>query len=288
MSAFNAPTYYFTGIKFNSSYFATSNSALTTKQANALYLLKNTADTATALESFTGGILVNTISPTTASTTMNVGVTSTAKINIGTLGGRSAIIHIGDGDNNIAGSAVHINNGLNTASNVQILNGTGSTGTITLGSSTSTTNAAGTVNLGTSAKVLTVNVPLSINYTPSDITGTTQQGYSLIASANPTNSCTATDTVIRTIALTPGVWMVQGSLIWTAPVTSQIYAALSPTATTDNVSITSQMASGAGNPYISVSRFAVITTNTTYNLIGRSFAGATTILISTLNAVRIA
>jgi hypothetical protein len=81
--------------------------------------------------------------------------------------------------------------------------------------------------------------------------------------------------------------MVQGSLIWTTTVVGQIYASLSPNATTDNVSITQATGSGASNPYISVSRFAVISTNTTYNLLGRSFAGASTILISGLTAVRI-
>jgi hypothetical protein len=215
MSAFNAPTYYFTGIEFNSSFFTSANVALTQTQASALYLLKRSPDTATSLETFSGGILTNTISPTTASTTMDIGSTSTGIINIGTLGGRSAIIHIGDGDNNIAGSAVHINNGLNTASNVQILNGTGSTGTITLGSSTSTTNATGTITLGSATKALTANVPLTINYLPTALTGTNMIGYSTTDAITFTSAFTsgsASNIFTSSISLPAGIWMITYSL----------------------------------------------------------------------------
>jgi hypothetical protein len=231
MSASTAPTYYFTGIKFNAAYFATSNSALTQTQADALYLLKRTADTATALESFTGGILVNSVSPTTNATVMNIGATSTADINIGTaVRGTSAVIHIGDANSNTAGSNVHINNGTNTASNVQILNGTGSTGIITLGSSTSTTNC---------------NCPLTLLYAPSLLTGTNDLGYRIVGTQNNT-STGAGATNIYTFTLTAGIWLVVGNIRFATPGTFSVSSiSITSSANEDPYTVTSNYGNGS-------------------------------------------
>ena len=84
MSAYAPPTYYFSNILFNSAFYNPSTSALTQSQASALYLLKNTADTATALESFTGGILTNNID---SNSTLNLGTgASTFATTIGKTG----------------------------------------------------------------------------------------------------------------------------------------------------------------------------------------------------------
>jgi len=72
MSADNPPTYYFTGIQFNSAFY-NGNDTLTQTEASSLYLLKNTPDTATALETFSGGIKTNSIQPATISN-MTIGI----------------------------------------------------------------------------------------------------------------------------------------------------------------------------------------------------------------------
>ena len=78
MTSLPPPTYYFTGITFNSAYYPTSSSSgLTQTQANGLYLRKNTADTASALETFSGGIVTNGINPTTTTGTIAIGTSST-------------------------------------------------------------------------------------------------------------------------------------------------------------------------------------------------------------------
>ena len=46
MSAFYPPSYSFTGINFNSSFFTTPTTGLTQTQANVIYLRKTTPDTA--------------------------------------------------------------------------------------------------------------------------------------------------------------------------------------------------------------------------------------------------
>jgi hypothetical protein len=158
-----APNPYFSGIIYNPSDFLSisGDSALTYSQAIALFIQKTISDSVTGITNFVSGLTTSSILAKTITDTCNLWTNANGRINIGTLGGRTHGIHIGDGDNNVGGSAVHINNGINTASNVQILHGTGSTGTINLGSATSTTNVnsiltlAKPIRLGTSATVNT-------------------------------------------------------------------------------------------------------------------------------------
>ena len=210
MASYNPPTEdlpIFDNEVFSAS-SATSSTILTVGLANLLYLRKTFPDTATALETFNAGIKVSDISPLSASTTLSIGASSTGVINIGTTAGRSQIIHIGDGDNNIAGSGVHINNGVNTASNVQILNGTGSTGAINLGSSTSITNC---------------NCPLSLTYIPSAITGTNQLGYRNNGTIGTTTITTGgTVYTFYQATLTAGVWIITGNVYFNGAGNSQL------------------------------------------------------------------
>ena len=66
-NAYPPPLYDFPSLDFNPTIFettSTSGSGLTQSQANALYLQKTVADTATAQETFSGGILVSTVDGT--------------------------------------------------------------------------------------------------------------------------------------------------------------------------------------------------------------------------------
>jgi len=65
MSAYNAPSYYFSGIGFNTAFYKTSGVGLTVSQANSLYLQKTVPDTATAVETFSGGIISGVIKTNT-------------------------------------------------------------------------------------------------------------------------------------------------------------------------------------------------------------------------------
>ena len=189
MSAYSPPIYYFSGIQFNSSFFVSSNSSLTQTQASKLYLLKNTADIATALESFTGGILTNNIQALTAtgdlsiypsqtSGNMYIGVNSTSST------GRTGTVHIADGNNMPAGATVHINNGTSNACNTNIMNGATTSGTCNImtgatssgivnivsgtGASQSsivnigTGNTTGTLTLGNSNNTVQINGGLTM------------------------------------------------------------------------------------------------------------------------------
>ena len=94
MSAYAPPTYYFNGIKFDSAYFATSGTGLTEGQANILYLRKNVADTANGLTTFNGGLNVAAINAISATGNIYIGQSATSgNLQLGT--GVSGFLQIG-------------------------------------------------------------------------------------------------------------------------------------------------------------------------------------------------
>jgi len=202
----NKPNPYFPGIIYNPTDYISiaSSSAITYGQATTLFIQKTIADIVTGVTNFTNGLTASSIFAKSISATCNLWTLSqTGVINIGTYAGRNAIIHIGDGDNNVAGSAVHINNGLNAASNVQILNGTGSTGIINLGSATSTTQ----VN-----SILTLARPIVLGTVP---TANTQLGYTVfdtITNTGNITSFTAFNIFSSYVSLPAGVWLITFSV----------------------------------------------------------------------------
>ena len=123
--------------------------ATLTKMANTSYVIANlvpylaslppliTSTTWSAIQNFTG-IETNTINPIGG--TLIIGSGADNDIRIASQNSRSVVLHLGDGNSATSGAGIHIGNGVNCLGNVEILHGTGSTGTITLGSSTSTTS----------------------------------------------------------------------------------------------------------------------------------------------------
>ena len=161
MSAYTPPTYVVS--IYNPAYFTTSTSGITIGQANALYLQKTTADTATALETFSSGIATGTIQSTTSTADLNIYPSQTGGniylgVNSTSTTGRTGTIHIGDGNSMPSGATIHINNGTSNASNTNIMNGATTSGTcnILTGATTS-----GTVNIATgtgATQTSTVNI----------------------------------------------------------------------------------------------------------------------------------
>ena len=154
MSAYNPPSYYFSNILFNSAFYISLNSALSQTQANALYLLKKTADTATALETFTGGILTNSLNTTTPSSNLQIGnSTNTGKIILSTIntGNTNADPAISIGTDS-GTKTIKINNNTNSVHVSSLdINGTGlnnitnTTGQVDIGN----LQIGGTLNIGT-------------------------------------------------------------------------------------------------------------------------------------------
>jgi hypothetical protein len=134
------PKFYFNDIIFNSEYYQDEDTTgFSQDQADLRYLKKNITDTATALETFSGGIKTNSIEPINDTDTLNIATVSTTAtnvINIGntttneqTLNLNSKTINMGDTS---VPSAVNI---LSTS----VIIGNPTSGTISFGSSAITT-----------------------------------------------------------------------------------------------------------------------------------------------------
>jgi len=177
MSAYLPPTYYFTGIDFNAAFFKSDTIGISEARANSLYLLKNSPDTATAIETFSGGINTASVNVATSGSGMNVATGSIAgTINIATSATRSGAMNINTGASstsliNIGSSTTNIilnglvtttdikslnYDGLNSAANIDICKSTTSgaitlgklsASSISIGASGSTTNINGAANL---------------------------------------------------------------------------------------------------------------------------------------------
>jgi hypothetical protein len=77
MTSVIPPTYYFTNIDFNNSYYNSTTSYITTAQAKNTFLNKKVADVATAQETFTAGILTDSIQPYGLLGNLNIGTFAT-------------------------------------------------------------------------------------------------------------------------------------------------------------------------------------------------------------------
>lgn len=163
----NPPEYYFTGINFNPAFYAQDAVGLSEATANALYLRKTVADTATAQETFSSGIVTNAITASAVSSTMAIGnnITSGA-ITIGSAMNAGTTINLGNNNTNV----VQVNGRLQTnfvrtkniidtleiaddqtsgALNLGYRTDGLRTGAVNIGSATSTTNLNGTSKTNT-------------------------------------------------------------------------------------------------------------------------------------------
>ena len=84
MSAFTKPTYYFSGIGFDSSYYGNVvASGLSQATADGLYLRKTVPDTSSVLESFTAGVATGSLQALSTTGSIDIATTTTNSINIG-------------------------------------------------------------------------------------------------------------------------------------------------------------------------------------------------------------
>ena len=192
MSASNAPTYYFTEIGFNSSFYNTiSTGGLTQAQANALYLQKTTADTATAIESFNAGIYVNTIDSLTNTGTISIGTVrnetglTLGKTTYSTVINSNTLTPLKVSNIDVAGTIpTSMNIGLTNTNSINL--GTVNTTQVNIGTSSnsfSNINLNGTVYAGYG--VLTLAGDIGFN---AIIDNTTGGGYTM--NIGPTNAFT--------------------------------------------------------------------------------------------------
>ena len=238
MSSYDPPDYVVS--IYNPTYFASeTGSGLTTAQASALFLNKTSADTATALETFTSGIATDSIATTSLASNMtigsstNTGTISISTINTGNTNASPAIaigtdagtktikinnnsnsVHCSSIDlkgstiNNITGTTGNLTIGdLQTTGIIEIGSNTSRTGSITLGNGT----GASSVIIGSTSSSATVtirNPSLIPTYTTWPIPSSGQLSYtysSMLASDTAFATSGATSTILS-ITLAPGVY----------------------------------------------------------------------------------
>ena len=232
MSSSNPPYPYYNGITYNPSFFVSTGSGLTQAQANALYLKKTTADTATAIETFNAGIKTNSIQQC-SNATLNIGDDiNTISINspnllMGDFGGTvsitPSILNLGDGIANIniggttnsgsgsivmggtsLGGTIQIGNAVGTAPNISIIGTTLMNGQLTI-------NSSGTnpTNIGNSGTSNTISGKV---YLPNLNTGYTYANTALLSIAN--NSTTTVPFTTFTSSATNGVAYDNVNNVW--------------------------------------------------------------------------
>lgn len=204
---------------FFSKLFLVTDAALT-KMANTAYVIANlvaylaslppllTSTTWLALQNFTT-IETNTVNPIGSTITIGSGVDH--DIRIANQNSRSVILHLGDGDSATSAAGIHINNGAGSLGNVEILHGTGSTGTITLGTRRTVPSVSTTTT--------TLNCPLTISYSP--VFTSTQIGYIIPTTTFISNSLPAGggSFSVRSVVLpSDGVWGLYSAFLGTGTV----------------------------------------------------------------------
>jgi len=240
------PEYYFTGINFNPAFYAQdSGTGISEATANALYLRKTVADTATAVETFNTGIITPSITSTGALNIVMPNALATDILNVGvvnrTISGQ--VHHYSDGDNCIAGAGVHLNNGINNASATNVMNGTSTSGQCNLMTGTTST---GQVNILTGINS-TGAITMGGGSTTNTLTGSTNaiNGATTILGATKINETGGLATTIGTVNV--GATIIRGITATMSGTTNAI------SGTTNNITGTTNInTSGTSNTTIGV------------------------------------
>jgi hypothetical protein len=172
------PEFQFNGLFFNPSFWISSTSSLTQDVANELYLQKTIPDSASALETFNGGLRANSIDVINATGIKNMFATQTAAVNMFTNLIAGSTLRIGSSVNdqsNHIGNIDILKNTINCASapiNGAIVIGDKQTGVGALDIGYSTTRG-GPINIANPASACAINIgrPLTIGYTIQPIAG---------------------------------------------------------------------------------------------------------------------
>jgi len=145
MSSSIPPTYYFSGINFNPSFYDNVDSGLTLSTANSLYLNKASADTSAVLETFTAGISTASINSSSTASNFALIPVLTGNMGIGTVAPTgTAVKTIQLGESTV--TSVHVG-GIDCTANAINNAVTPAGGNLSIGS----TQVGGILNLGTNA-----------------------------------------------------------------------------------------------------------------------------------------
>ena len=259
-----APPAYVVNI-YNPAYFATSSGGLSLATATSLFLNKNTADTATALETFSGGIKTNTVD-TTGNVAMYIGqsaykiyYSSTNVVNEfdGTIKAQGLITANG-------GMQIGYIDAINSTTAVTIAGSVGNS--VSIGSaSTVTTNTIGNT---AAATVTTINNPvLKMNYTTAPTLTSANIGFTSYSSLTQTVSSNTITDIVNSGSLPVGTWLLTGNITFPATATAGLNRFwINTTSATDSSAkgITQVLSSSSQTLYTTTAIFAITSSSTFY------------------------
>ena len=258
MTSVPPPTEQFTGVYYNPSFWISSNTTLSQSVANTLYLRKTTTDSASALETFNGGIASQNIAATSLTTQANLFTTQTA----GTvqLGNSSVSVHC----SNIDCNGNSINNATTPLTgNISICNNQTS-GTLSLGTNASRTGA---ITIGANTNTINLGGYLTPTYTTMP-SSNTQIGYKLSTALTNTTVGVSATIIAGTFPTIPaGVWLIQGYAMLPTATGNVVHLTINNTAAINTGAVNSAPTNATNNSYVEVSTVqAFTTTQTTWGL----------------------
>ena len=266
MTTVPPPSEQFTGVYYNPSFWISSSTTLSQAVANTLYLRKTTTDSASALETFNGGIASQNIAATSLTTQANLFTTQTS----GTvqLGNSSVSVHC----SNIDCNGNSINNATNpTTGNITICNNQTS-GTLSLGTNASRTGA---ITIGANANTINLGGYLTPSYTTMP-SSNTQIGYKLSTSLTNTTVGVSATLIGGTFPTIPaGVWLIQGYAMLPTATGNVVHLTINNSLAINTGAVNSAPTNPTNNSYVEVSTVqAFTTTQTTWGLYAQATASS--------------
>jgi hypothetical protein len=273
------PEYQFNGLIYNPSFWINATNGLTQDVANTLYLRKTVTDSASALETFNGGIRADSINVINASGLKTMFESQTGPVTMFANMASAQTLRIGNPavaqSNHIGNIDLQQNtiNNASTSANGDIVIGNRQTGTGVLEIGYSTTRG-GAINIANPASACTLNIgrPLTLGYLPSVNSGTSQLGSRGTITGTTTATLGGTNVAtLRSTALTAGTWLIVGNV---GMGNSGTFASISisVSGSIDNNSIVSTTTSFL---FLNLTRVIDINTSQTWNLLAQTNLAST-------------
>lgn len=266
MTSVPPPSQYFSGIYYNSSFWISSTSSLTQSVANTLYLRKTTTDSASALETFNGGLSSQNIIAPSLTASANVFATQTA--GTASFGNSTISCHV----SNIDCNGNSINNATSPATgNISICNNQTS-GTLSLGTNASRTGA---ITIGANANTINLGGYLTPTYTTMP-SSNTQIGYKLSTALTNTTVGVSATLIAGTFPTIPaGVWLIQGYAMLPTATGNVVHLSINNSLAINVGAVNSAPTNATNNAYVSVSTVQAFTTSqTTWGLYAQATASS--------------
>lgn len=276
------PTQYFSGIFYNPEFWTSGSTSLTQSTANTLYLRKTTPDTATALETFSGGLSTQTTTSPSLTTDVSLFQSqSSGTIRVGP-NASSISVHL----SNIDCNNNTINNATSPAVGNIIIGNSQTSGTISIG-----TNAArtGAITIGNNLNTINFGGYLTPTYaTMPSASG--QIGYKLSTALTNTTVGTTTTIIAGTFPTIPaGVWLIQGYATLPVATGVGVHLTINNSAAINTGAVNTGFTNATNASYVSVSTVQAFTsTQTTWGLYAQASAVGTALTALSIVITRIA